>query len=73
MGTTPEINIDDIDPAVYKAVVAHQTRRAATRPMGGHHVSRKAQGATQRPSPGSSSRQRAKKAAQADFLNEGGE
>ena len=30
MGTTPEINIDDIDPAVYKAVVAHQTRKAIT-------------------------------------------
>ena len=34
MGTNPEINIADIDPAVYKAVVAEQTRRAATRPMG---------------------------------------
>jgi len=30
MGTTPEINIDDIEPAVYKAVVAHQTRKAIT-------------------------------------------
>ena len=29
MGTTPEINIDDIEPAVYKAVDAEQTRRAA--------------------------------------------
>ena len=30
MGTTPEINIDEIDPAVYAAVVAHQTRKAIT-------------------------------------------
>ena len=30
MGTTPEINIDEIDPAVYAAVVAEQTRKAIT-------------------------------------------
>ena len=30
MGTTPEINIDEIDPDIYAAVVAEQTRKAVT-------------------------------------------
>ena len=68
MGTTPEINIDDIDPAVYKAVVAEQTRRAAN----ARWAVWIRRNATQRPSPGSRAAN-AQKAAQADFLNEGGE
>ena len=30
MGTTPEINVDEIDPDIYAAVVAEQTRKAIT-------------------------------------------
>ena len=70
MGTTPEINIDDIDPAVYKAVVAHQTRQAITRPMGDSLD--KAEALRSDPA-GTRAANAQQKAAQADFLNEGGE
>lgn len=70
MGTTPEINVDDIDPAVYKVVVAEQSRRAANaRWAGTTFEERKALTAPARAARAANR----KKAAQADFLNEGGE
>ena len=70
MGTTPEINIDDIDPAVYKAVVAHQTRKAITARWAS--LDKAERYAATQPARDAQAAKRAAKAAQADFLNEGG-
>ena len=71
MGTTPEINIDEIDPAVYAALVAHQTRKAVTARWA--RLDKAERYAATQPARDAQAAKRAAKAAQADFLNEGGE